>query len=221
MTFEITAVRSAPNDSVAVEITVGNGENSCKETFVISARTHADMHIYKGSCTQELYDTLELESKIHAAFLRGVYILGFGNCSEKMLLSKLIQKGFDKESCSMAITRIRERGYIDDRSGAIREAEKCAQKLWGTNRIRADLIQKKYSSEDIDAAIFALEDAQIDFEESCAKLIDKKYPALPTERTEIQKLIASISRYGYSISQIKSAYATVSHERKRHALYRS
>jgi len=221
MTLEITSIRSAPNDAVAIEITAGNGEHSCKETFVICARAYADMHICKGLCSKELYDTLERESKMHAAFIRWVYILGFGSCSEKMLLSKLVQKGIDKEIAKGALDRIRKRGYIDDTEGAVREAEKCVQKLWGVSRIKASLIQKGYSSEAADTAIFALEDAQVDFEENCAKLIERKYASLPTDRNDIQKMIAAMCRYGYSISQIKNAYASLAKERERKAIYRN
>ena len=45
----------------------------------------------------------------------------------------------------------------------------------------------------------------MDFSLNCSKLIKKKYLPLPKDKKEMQKIIAALMRYGYSMSQIKSA----------------
>ena len=216
--LNVTALRSV-GDDISVEITVQSGENVCKECFVISCSAYVELGIKKGECSTELYESVAAESKTYAAFRRGAYILGFGICSEKMLVSKLLQKGFEREAAINAVARLSEKGFLNNRQNAHREAEKCAAKLWGQTRIKAELLKKGYSSEDAESAIFSLEDAGLDFDESCETLIDKKYPALPKERVEMQKLIASVCRYGYSIGQIKAAAARISEKRRKDIFY--
>ena len=47
--------------------------------------------------------------------------------------------------------------------------------------------------------------SEIDFEELCAEHIEKKYGEVPTDRRELEKMYAALSRYGYSGSEIRSA----------------
>ena len=61
--------------------------------------------------------------------------------------------------------------------------------------------EEGYDEEAIDCAIEYLTD--IDFAEQCALLIEKRYMKIPTDRYELQKMCASISRYGYNGSEIK------------------
>ena len=216
--FSVTSIHSLGND-ISVEITVENGKNSCKECFVISTAAYVDLDVKKGECSPEFYEALEREAKTYAAYNRGAYIISFGLCSEKMLISKLIQKGFERDASIGAVARLRDKGLLNNSKNAAREAEKCASKLWGRSRIKAELIKKGYSSDEAEKAIFALEDFGIDFDKSCEALIDKKYPSLPKDRVEIGKLVSSVARYGYSLAQIKSAIIKVSEKRRKDAIY--
>jgi regulatory protein len=126
-----------------------------------------------------------------------------------MLCTKLVSKGFDKEIAQIAAARVAEQGFLCESISAQREAERCAAKLWGPVRIRAHLGSRGYGKDAIDGAMFSLEDAGIDYVESCQRLIESKYKKLPSDRTELQKLIASVCRYGYSLSDVKSACAKI------------
>lgn len=220
MTLTIASITAGGADEVWVGFEFAEGDKVCRERFLISVEAYTQMGIRKGPCGRELYDRVEEESGIYAAFKRGLYILGYGACSERMLTSKLIAKGFSRETAEEAARRINGAGYMDEELSARREAERCAEKLWGESRIRAALKQKRYSDEAIDDAMFALEDGGIDFAEQCKRVIDQKYKEIPTDRAEMQKLVAAVCRLGYSVSQIKSACVAVQSERKRNALYR-
>lgn len=220
MKITVSSLTAGGADEIVVGFEIAEGEHSCSEKHIISIEAYTRLGISKGECERELYEEVEREAGIYAAFKRGLYILGYGACSEKMLISKLISKGFTRERAEQAAQRINDAGYLDEMAAARREAERCAAKLWGESRVRGALREKRYSSEAIDKALFSLEDAGVDFDESCKRLIDKKYPQLPIDRAQMQKLVAAVCRYGYSISQIKLACAALRSERKRTAIYR-
>ena len=205
MEISVVSICAASGDDIAVCVLVSNGAESQREKFVISADAYTKMGISKGECDTETYEALEWEAGVNSAFKRAMAVLGYGSCSRRSLVSKLLQKGFEREYALEAVARAAALGFIDDTQGAYREAQRCVGKLWGAARIRASLIQKGYSSDAVESAICSLEDDGVDFEENCRELINKKYPTLPKERGELQKLIASVMRYGYTLSQIKSA----------------
>lgn len=214
MRLEIVSLTAAGSDSITVGFELSEGSNLCRESFVISIEAYTRLGIRKGECDRETYDAVEREADVCAATRRGIYILGFGACSEQMLVSKLREKGFSRESATEAVDRITRQGYISEAENAKREAEICAEKLWGESRIKAKLLERRYSREAIDAALFALEDGGVDYVANCKALIGKRYRELPTERGEMQKLVAAICRYGYNISQIKTACAELTEERE-------
>ena len=45
----------------------------------------------------------------------------------------------------------------------------------------------------------------VDFSQNCAALIKKHYGEVPTDADENRRMIASLSRYGYSIGEIRDA----------------
>ncbi len=209
MTLTVLSIASAGCDEISITLELREDDNLCKERFIISTDAYTKLDISKGECSREKYDALEAEAKIHSAYKRALYLLGFGAFSKKNLLSKLIAKKFDKEAARIAVDRIEENGFLNESASALREAEICAAKLWGEARIRAQLSQKGYTKEAIDGALYELEDSGVDFEENCKLLIKRKCVALPSDRAEMQKLISSTIRYGYTLSQIKSACSTL------------
>ena len=212
MELSVVSISAVASGDISVKLLLRDGQNSAEESFVISAQAFADIGVSKGECTRELYELLEREGKIYAAYKRGMYILGFGAYSEKALLRKLLSKGFEKEAAQSAVERIRQKGFIDDRQTAVRDAQRCASKLWGERRIRAYLSQRGYSAELCDGALIALEEQGVCFDDICVELIRSRYLPLPEDKKEKQKLIAALLRYGYSLSQIQSALAKISAE---------
>ena len=215
MRIEIVSLWAGGSDEISVGFELREGENVCAQKFLIPTEVYTALALQKGECGGEVYDTVEREAQIYAAYKRGLYILGYGACSKNMLTSKLVAKGVDKGHARAAVERICARGFINEGECARREAEICLSKLWGVSRIKAHLIQKKYSVEAVDLALFALEDMGVDFDENCKRAISGRYKKIPTDRVEMQKLVAAICRLGYSVSQIKSACVALKEERKR------
>lgn len=214
MRIEIVSLFAGGSDEISVGFELFEGENICRERFLIPTEVYIGLSLSKGECDREVYDAVEKEGQIYAAYKRGLYILGYGACSKNMLVSKLIAKGVDRTAAKEAVERICARGFVNEPESARREAEICVSKLWGVSRIRAHLMQKKYAAEAIDEALFAMEDAGVDFDENCKKAISVKYKRIPTDRAEMQKLVAAVCRLGYSVSQIKSACIALQEERK-------
>ena len=213
MQIEICSLSAAGEDEIAVSIEMRAADRSEKRRLVIPSEIYIELGLAKGECSRELYDTLEREAEIYTAYRRGLAILGYGACSKRMLTSKLISKGIDRSIAGIAVEKIESRGYIAEDASARREAERCAAKLWGESRIRAHLNSKGYGKDAVDDAMFSLEDAGVDFEENCVRLVESKCKCIPTDKLAMQKLIASISRYGYSLGEVKSAINTVANKK--------
>ena len=92
---------------------------------------------------------------------------------------------------------------IDEERDMRREVEKCLRKLWGSKRISAQLWSKGYAQETMQGLPALL--SEIDFAENCASLIKKHYGEVPTDADEHRRMVASLSRYGYSIGEIREA----------------
>lgn len=215
MQIFITSIAASGNDDIAVSLEIREGEQIQRERFVVSAEVYASLGISKGECDRELYDLLEGEARICAAYKRALCILGYGSCSMRAMVSKLVAKGFDKTDASVAVERLESRGLLVEESNARREAERCAAKLWGETRIASHLRSKGYSGDSVKDALFALEDNGVDFEANCLKLVESKCHggALPSERSELQKLIASVMRYGYSSGEVKHALSQIANRK--------
>lgn len=207
MRISIISITAGADDDIAVSFEICEGENRAVSKFWISVSAYTQFSLSVGESSQGVFDAVERESKIYSAYKKATYLLGFGSQSKKTLQTKLVMRGCEAEIAREAIERLVERQLLSEADMALREAEKCVLKLWGESRIRAHLAQKGYGEEEIKKAFFALEDEGVDFSLNCMKLIEKKYLPLPKDKKEMQKIIASLMRYGYSISQIKAALA--------------
>ena len=207
MTFNVTSVSAGGIGEIIVSFDVREGEKRSVSRFLISDDAYTKLSLTVGMSDMLTYEAVEREAYIYGAYKRAIYLLSFSASSRRALYKKLVSKGFDPEYSRIALDRLSDNGLLCEYDSAIREAEKCAAKLWGEERIRAALFEKGYSDESISTAFFALEDSGVDFDENCLSLIKKKYSSLPTDKKELQKIISSLMRYGYSLSQIKRAIA--------------
>ena len=214
MHLEIVSFGAGANDDIYVCFALGEGKNSEKRRFLVPNSFYVGMSLTKGECSTELFDAVEREAEVYAAYKRALLTIGFGACSERRLAAKLIAKGFSKDIALAAVERAAKNRLICEDENAIREAEICASKLWGPSRIRAQLCAKGYSSDALDAAMFSLEDDGVDFAENCVRLIKSKYRTLPRDRGELSKLVAGMQRYGYSVGEIKAALGEISAEKR-------
>ncbi len=208
LSFSVTSVAAAADGDIAVCFEICGSEkdeNSEKVRLVLPTDAYVALGICRGECTAELFESAEREALVYKAYRRALCILCYGSCSEQVLLTKLISKGFAREYAAEAVARVRARGFIDNMASLRREAERCAAKLWGETRIRAALKQKGYSREDIDMALFELLDDGLDFDKNLKLLIVRRGFGGDVPPAEHQKQVAALMRYGYSYSQIKAA----------------
>ena len=208
MELYITSIGAGAVGEIFITFEIRNGDMRDTVKFLISDATYIELSLSKGQTNSDVYDTVEREAQIYAVYKKALYMLGFSSSSRLTLRRKLIAKGYSAEFSDLALERLEANGLLRENESALREGEKCLAKLWGAKRICAHLKEKGYSDDAINEVLFAFEDMEIDFDENCALLIRKKYSRISlnkTDKKEMQKIIASLTNYGYSMSQIKNA----------------
>ncbi len=201
----VARVENEPYLSLTVEISCDGRRE--KRVLVIPDKVYLELKLKKGGIDTDTFDRLEAESRVCAAYRRGLSILGYGANSERALSRKLTQKGFDKESAKAAAAALKSEGCISEERDAEREVEACLRKCWGERRIIAKLYEKGYSDDAIVSARAVLDD--VDFPELCAELIEKRYSPFPAEQKARENAIAALMRYGDSLSEIRQALTLI------------
>ncbi len=206
MTVSITSIssRSAGEEvCVCFECVSDGGDNISRESFVISAEQYLCLEVCRGVCDTDTFDRISELAQRHACIKKGIFLLGYGACSQKALAGKLSAKGFARETAAYAAEYLAHRGFIDGRGDALAQARTLVKKLWGRRRIISALYEKGYLRDDIIYALDTLEEEGTDFEENCRLLFEKKYAAIPTASEERKKITAALVRYGYTLDQIR------------------
>ena len=141
------------------------------------------------------------------ALRSGEHLLSYGANSVQLLSQKLMRRGFARDVALCAAQKLQEMGLIDEQNDLRRELEKCLRKLWGAKRIGAHLWSRGFAADAMSELPALLED--VDFVSNCVALIGKHYVGIPADPDERRRMVASLSRYGYSIGEIRAAIARV------------
>ena len=205
MVISVLSAVARGDNEIVVTLEIKDGANFQRERYLLSVGLFADLGIRVGECDRDYYDAICRASKVYTAEKRGLNILGYGACSEKALYMKLVSRGTPKDIAAEAVERIVAQGYMNSDGDALREAQRCVAKRWGQKRIVAHLRSKGYADESVKRAIYALEDEGADFTQVCLERLKATYSALPTDREDMRKLVAALSRYGFSTSEIREA----------------
>lgn len=203
----ITSICAGGDCEVAITAEQREGAHRNSERFLLPLSVYSSLSLTVGASDLSTFELLEREAYIYGAYKHSLYLLGISSQSKRMLYRKLVMKGFEPEISREAVKRLALASLLDEKAFALREAEKCLDKLWGESRIRSHLYEKGYEEDSVSSALFALEDEGVDFDAVCLELLEKKAPSIPKDKKELQKLIASLQRYGFSVSQIKRAIA--------------
>ena len=158
-----------------------------------------------SECT--LMPEIEYCADVTKAYFSACSSFAFAPSSLRGLERKLIQKGFASDTAREAVGFISSRGVVDEAEVAIRRFELMIKKLWGRSRIISKLREEGFSSETVSSVDERFRD--VDFAESCANLIKKKFGRVPKERQERDKMLASLTRYGYSATEIRKAISII------------
>lgn len=202
----ITSISAGGIGEIIVTFDLRDGDKRCASRFLISDGVYTELSLSVGLSTKYTYDAVEREAKIYAAYKKALNLLSFSSSSRRALQLKLMKHGYEAEISLLVLERLEANGLLRENDFAIREGERCLEKLWGERRIHAHLKEKGYSDEAVSGVFFAFEDMDVDFYENCLILLKKKHSHLPKDKKELQKIIASLMRYGYSLSQIKQAF---------------
>ena len=186
-----------------VQLLLENGEHQEQKSLVITTEQYCEFNLTRGPITEEVYEQIEEAAELCRALRSGESLLSYGANSVQALTRKLVGKGYRREVAAEAAERLAGYGLINEERDMKREVEKCLRKLWGAKRISAHLWTKGYAPETMQGLSQILED--IDFSQNCAQLIQKHYGEVPTDADEHRRMLASLSRYGYSLGEIREA----------------
>ncbi len=189
-------------EEIAVTFEIRSGEHTQRETLVIGGADVADLGLVKGEVSPACYDAVLDASARHTLRKRALNMLSYGRCSRRRLVQKLCAKGAERDLAQKVAARLAEEGYLDEGADALREAERNFEKLWGERRIAADLRAKGYGDVAIKEALASLRENGADYEDACARRIRQAFGELPRDPKEKQKAIASLTRAGFSFSEI-------------------
>jgi SOS response regulatory protein OraA/RecX len=204
LTITIRALRAQHEGAeMLVQLLLENGEHQEQKSLVITTEQYCEFNLTRGPISEEVYEQIEDAAELCRALRSGESLLSYGANSVQALTRKLVGKGYKREVAAVAAERLAGYGLIDEKRDMKREVEKCLRKLWGAKRISAHLWSKGYASETMQGLNELLED--IDFSQNCAALIKKHYGEIPRDADEHRRMIASLSRYGYSIGEIREA----------------
>ena len=182
---------------------IAEGTKTEVRQLTLFAQQYVELKPVKGTLTEERFELLERAARHCGALRCGEKLLSCAPNPERMLTRKIMQRGFTREEAETAARELCERGLINEEQDLERELEKCLRKLWGERRIRAHLWSRGFSEETLLGVPDLLR--EVDFPENCAKLIRKQYGSLPAGTDELRRMTASLSRYGYSLDEIRSA----------------
>lgn len=184
-------------------------------TFFISSSggTHFEMLV-----SEEQYERFDLEEgeiiddecflKIREEMLfdnarrHAFDILSFGENNKRTLVSKLHRKGFSYELCEKIAVYMENRGYIDEKKQIGLLCDEYLRKKFGKIKIIGELVAKGYKREDVSEFV-QNELGDVDFSQNCAYIIMHKYFPLPNTADGVRKMMGSLMRYGYTVSDIK------------------
>lgn len=161
---------------------------------------------YTDGCEIDDNELDEIKTLVNSrlAYAQALRFLTLRAHSADELYKKLLKK--HSPSCArFAVDKCRELNFIDDEDFAVRFANELAQKKkYGEARIRQELHLKGIDSEITDNVINNL---NIDYTVSIIDVIEKKYSGCLNDEKGRRRMIAGLTRLGFSYSDIKSALA--------------
>ena len=188
-----------------VELTVETSEVYKMNTYryTLSREACERLGVMVGEISRENMKVVLREEEKYRATKKAFDILAFGRNSARTLALKLRHRNFSPAIADEVVALLVEKGYIREDEDVVREAEACVNKYWGMRRILMHLHQKGYDTAAINVAKEYL--SEIDFAETCAELIRKEFGTLPKDEAARNRVIASVVRYGYSMTEVKNA----------------
>ena len=190
-------------ERVVLRISVSSPSGSEETEMVILSEHFGKMDLSLGMLDAEIMTEIEYWSEVARAYFSACSSFAYTPSSLSALQKKLVQKGFPKDVASDAIESVNSRGFVDESQIALRRAQICVDKKWGRQRILMKLKEEGFGDDSLDEAKGFLD--TVNFAENCAALIKRKFGELPEDRHDRELMYASLSRMGYSTSDMREA----------------
>lgn len=162
-----------------------------------------EYNLKKGMCLDDdLVLELRTKEEVEKTKSYALYLLNYGDNTEKMLKEKLLKKDFKEEHILEAIEYCKSFSYIDDRLYAERFIkDKVNLNKYGSNMIRYKLIEKGVSKELIEEVLNLDKDLEY---ENAKKLATKKLSSYKNLEDQVikRRLSGFLQRKGYDFSII-------------------
>lgn len=171
-------------------------------SFTVDEAYFLSMGIYNGKevDSEELSEIKETVN-VRRAYNYAVSLLARRDHSEKELMTKLHQKGYD-EGAEVAVEKLRNGGYVsDERFARLYSRELQTLKKYGKKRIEQELFRKGI---DRDIIREVLEETEFVASELVC-LIERKYGRYLCDEKGVQKTVNGLLRMGYSYGEIRDA----------------
>lgn len=179
-----------------------------KRKILIFTKQYLELGIRRGDVIDEaLFDKLDELSRACKAIRKGSDLLAYSSSSKARLAQRLRSEGIDRESAENAASYLEDMGLINEELDVERAVQSCLKKLWGKKRIYRELCAKGYKMELIERELATLDGESLI--ENCVSLIRKRYKLIPDDPDGKRKMVAALTRYGYSFSEIKQAIIMV------------
>ena len=168
-----------------------------------------ELHKYQILEGKELKEEIVAEIRdeilLRRAKLRAMNLLKSKRYTEKQLLEKLLQGGYDEETAQKAVDYVKSYHYVDDAEYAYAYAACHAEKK-SCKEIINRLRQRGISEEEVVLAFQRLEEAgeAADEKEAIRKLLVKKhYNPQTADYQEKQRIYAYFYRRGFSLDTVR------------------
>lgn len=136
---------------------------------------------------------------------KALLYLSYSDHTVKSMHEKLTGAGFDTEIADEVISYLVERKYINEADYLERFIRHCAfKKKYGRKRIELMAYSKGFSKTVISENAESIY-GDINFAEICAERLSKTNISDLADRKKREKIIASLMRSGFSVSEIKEA----------------
>jgi regulatory protein len=179
--------------------------------FILSPEQYKEYGTKAGeTINEEIMQAMRTDMQFYSAVRRAYDILSYGENTKNQLIYKLVKRGFKRPLAIQVAEYMKEKGYIDEREQLLSYSNQLAtKKYYGRERILSEVVKHGFERDYVESILMeSLK--EVDFVENCAYLIRRKYGQIPKDINEYKKMIASLVRYGYSISEVKLALRRVS-----------
>lgn len=160
---------------------------------------------------EDILEEINYTAQRRKARERGYYLIGYRDHSKKELYDKLL-KSAQPYICDELIEMFESQGLLDDEKYAGKLARYyITSKKWGRKKAYFEMLKRGIDSEYVNNALDEAE-LEVDYIPVIVNIIERKHYDKIGDYKGEQKIIASLLRQGYNMSDIKRAIEQANEE---------